>query len=120
MGTTKTAAAAATETKVSKFEAQLTRSNKQISKDRAKRIKDAVNDEQLKLIMDLKAQIRNDENKLDAMMDLSTSNETTSINVISPNFDASAFVRTINDLKQRIAIASEKLAIAEGTLNEWF
>ena len=105
---------------ISKFEAQLTRSNAQISKDRAKRIKEAVHDEQLKLIMDLKAEIRNNENKLDAMMDLSTSNETTSINVISPNFDPAAFVRTINELKQKIAIASEKLAIAESTLNEWF
>jgi hypothetical protein len=53
-------------------------------------------------------------------MDLSTSNENTSINVISPSFDATQFVRRINDLKGRLAINEEKLAIAEDTLEEWF
>lgn len=105
---------------VTKFEQQLTRSNSQISADRARRIKEAVSDEQNKLVMDLKALIRKDENELDAMMDLSTSNENTSINVISPSFDASQFVRRINELKSRLAINEEKLAIAEDTLEEWF
>jgi DNA polymerase/3'-5' exonuclease PolX len=105
---------------VTKFEQQLTRSNSQITADRARRIKEAVSDEQNKLVMDLKALIRKDENELDAMMDLSTSNENTSINVISPSFDAAQFVRRINDLKSRLAINEEKLAIAEDTLEEWF
>lgn len=105
---------------VTKFEQQLTRSNSQISADRARRIKEAVSDEQNKLVMDLKALIRKDENELDAMMDLSTSNENTSINVISPSFDASQFVRRINELKSRLAINEEKLAIAKDTLEEWF
>lgn len=109
-----------TATKKGKFESILTRDNKSIRADRAKRIVSSVQDAQLRLIMDIRGDIRKKEDELDSMTDLSTDNNNTSINVISPNFDASQFVERINELKKDIHLLEIKLRIAEQTQDEWF
>ena len=110
----------ATKNKVSRFEAQLVRTNKQIKGDRAKRINGTVADAQMVLIMGIRGKVREKENELDAMMDLSTDNQTTTMNVISPKFDAKEYVERINKLKVEIKMLSIELSIAEETYAEWF
>ena len=106
--------------KDSKFVNQLQRSNKQIKIDRARRIGEACSDAQVKLVMDIKEKIRKKENRLDEMTDLSASNQSTTNNIISSNFDASHFVKEINDLKVDIANLEVELEVAEETSKEWF
>lgn len=115
-GTTKKTTAV----KGTKFASQLRRDNSAIRADRAERIAEAVADAQAKLIMGLKDSVRKSQNELDAMMDLSADNQTTSMNVISADFDADAFVQRINQLKTNIAVKSEELEIALETQKEWF
>lgn len=102
------------------FQKQLSRSNSKIREDRAKRIAEAARDAQLKLVMDLKAQKRKLENELDGMTDLSSDNQTTSMNVISPNWDADQFMSQIQKLKTDIKMIDIKIQIAEETTKEWF
>jgi hypothetical protein len=106
-----TAATATTEVRVSKFADILARSNASIREDRARRIAEAVSDAQDKIIMDMNAEIRKRENELDAMMDLSTSNLKTSMNVISPDFDAESYVKKINQLYIEIETKRMELEI---------
>ena len=106
--------------KDSKFVAQLSRENKQIKIDRARRIGEACSDAQLKLVMDIKSCIRYKQNRLDELTDLSADNQSTTTNLISKNFDADAFVREINDIKIAIANLEVELEVAEETSKEWF
>ena len=106
--------------KDSKFVAQLSRENKQIKIDRARRIGEACSDAQMKLVMDIKSRIRSKQNRLDEMTDLSADNQSTTTNLISKNFDADAFVLEINNLKVDIASLEVELEVAEETSSEWF
>jgi len=117
---TTTAAVTKTAVKVSKFESQLIRGNKEIRADRGRRISESVSDAQLKLIMDIKSDIRKKEDELARMTDLSTDNHNTSMNVISPSFDADAFVRKINELQLDLEKLRIKQRVAEETQQEWF
>lgn len=103
-----------------KFEQTLIRSNSEIRADRGKRISERVGDAQKKLIMDIKDRIRRKQDELESMMDLSTDNTNTSMNVIAADFDASNFVERINTLKVEIRLDEIKLDIAEETNEEWF
>ena len=107
-------------TKDSKFVTQLSRGNKQIKIDRARRIGEACSDAQVKLVMDVKSKIRNKQNRLDEMTDLSADNQSTTTNLISKSFNADDFVKEINDLKVDIANLEVELEVAEETSNEWF
>lgn len=109
----KTTEAATTEVRVSKLADILARSNSSIREDRARRIAEAVSDAQDKIIMDLNAEIRKRENELDSLMDLSTSNLATSLNVISPDFDAEQYIRRINQLHIDIELKRQELEIAK-------
>ena len=106
--------------KDSKFVSQLSRSNKAIKIDRARRIGEACSDAQIKLVMDIKSKIRTKNNRLDEMTDLSADNQSTTTNVISKNFSADDFVKEINDLKVDLANLEVELEVAEETSNEWF
>jgi hypothetical protein len=115
-----TAATATTEVRVSKFADILARSNASIREDRARRIAEAVSDAQDKIIMDMNAEIRKRENELDAMMDLSTSNLKTSMNVISPDFDAESYVKKINQLYIEIETKRMELEIIKEVKSDLF
>jgi hypothetical protein len=118
---TKSKGAVAASTKsVSKFAEQLSRDNSSIRDDRAKRISESVADAQDTLIRSIKDRIRKAEGELDSMLDLSSDNQTTSMNVISPSFNADTFVTRINDLKVQISLDNIKLQIALETKEEWF
>lgn len=106
--------------KESKFVAQLKRSNSKIRVDRARRIGTMVSNSHARLVMDLEEKIAKKEDELEAMMDLSTDNQTTSLNVISPNFDAAAFVEKVNNIKVDLRLLKIKLEIAQETTKEWF
>ena len=106
--------------KNSNFVAQLKRSNSKIRADRAQRIGAKVANAQSRMIMDIEEGISNKQDKLDAMMDLSTDNTSTSLNVVSPDFDANSFVTNINKLKTEIRLEQIKLEIAQDTTKEWF
>lgn len=108
------------EKKQSMFVQQLSRSNSKIRTDRAERIGRTVANAHSKLIMDLEESIDQAENELEAMRDLSSDNQTTSMNVISPNFDANAYVTKIQNLSVEIVLMKEKLKIAKTTEKEWF
>lgn len=117
--TPKGAVAKATTT-VSRFAEQLSRDNSSIRTDRAKRISESVSEAQDKLIFAIRDKVRKAQGELDSMMDLSSDNHTTSMNVVSPEFNADTFVSRINELKVIISLESEKLIIAEETKEEWF
>lgn len=117
---TKAAVTTETTVKVSKFESQLVRGNKEIRADRGRRIAESVSDAQVRLVMDIKGEIRKKEDELARMTDLSTDNQNTSMNVISPSFDPDSFVRRINDLQVDLEKLRIKQRIAEGTQQEWF
>lgn len=106
--------------KKSKFEAQLVRDNKTIRADRGKRIAESLADAQARLIMDIKGEKRKREDALAAMTDLTSDNQTTSMNVISPNFNADTFVREMNKLQVEIKKLDEQLSVAESTNKDWF
>ncbi len=117
--TPKGAVAAVSKT-VSKFAETLSRDNSAIRDDRAKRISESVADAQDTLIRNIKDKIRKAEGELDSMLDLSSDNQTTSMNVISPTFNADTFVIRINELKVQISLETLKLGIAQETKKEWF
>ena len=106
--------------KETKFVSQLKRSNSKIRADRAIRIGNKVANSHARMCMDLEEKIASMEDELDAMMDLSTDNQVTSLNVISPKFDANEFVNKVNELKVKIRITKEKLEIAQETSKDWF
>lgn len=106
--------------KESKFVKQLKRSNKAIRADRAKRIGTKVSNAHSRMCMKLQEDISNMEDEIDAMTDLSTDNQSTSMNVISTNFNADEYVERLNTLKVKIKIAKEKLEIAQDTTSELF
>jgi hypothetical protein len=98
--------------RVSRFEEILSRSNADIRKDRAKRITSSVVDAQAKFIMELNSKIRKKENKLDSLLDLSTNNQTTSMNVVHPDFVAEDYVNRINSLVLEIELKKQELTVA--------
>lgn len=98
--------------RVSRFEEILSRSNADIRKDRAKRITSSVVDAQAKFIMELNSKIRKQENELDSLLDLSTSNQNTSMNVVHPDFDAEEYVQRINALVLDIELQKQALVVA--------
>ena len=103
----------------SAFVANLQRSNSKIRDDRAVRIGNKVDRAQVKLISGIQDGIDSMTDQLEAMQDLSTDNQNTSLNVISPKFDADAFCTEINKLKTEIKLQKLELEIAEETLEEW-
>lgn len=106
--------------KTSAFVEQLKRGNAKIRADRAERIGNKVSRAQTKLISDLEDERDSKQDELDAMMDLSSDNQKTSLNVISKDFDAYAFVNQINKLKTDIKMLEIKLTVAQETSKEWF
>jgi hypothetical protein len=106
------APAAEVKERVSRFEEILSRSNADIRKDRAKRITSSVVDAQAKFIMELNSKIRKKENELDSLLDLSTSNQTTSMNVVHPDFVAEEYVQRINSLVLEIELKKQELTVA--------
>ena len=107
-------------TQDSAFVAQLKRGNSKIRTDRAVRIGNKVANAHSRMVMDLEEKVANKEDELEAMMDLSTDNQTTSLNVVSPDFDASKFVERVNILKTDIRLLKINLEIAQETTKEWF
>jgi len=106
--------------KDSKFVIQLSRGNKQIKIDRARRVGASCADAQTKLVMDIKSKIRNKQDRLDEMTDLSADNQSTTNNLISKGFNADDFVKEINDIKIELANLEVELEVAEETTAEWF
>lgn len=103
-----------------KFQTQLARANKTIREERALRIAEAASDSQTKLIMDLKSQKRNLQNKLDSMTDLSTDNTSTTTNIISADWNPDSFMKEIQSLKVEIVLVEQQIKVAETTQKEWF
>lgn len=103
----------------SAFVTNLQRSNAKIRDDRAIRIGNKVDRAQTKLISSIQDQIDTMTDKLEAMQDLSTDNKNTSLNVVSPDFNADQFVTEINSLKTEIKLKGIELEIAESTQEEW-
>lgn len=106
--------------KNTKFVNQLKRTNSKIQADRAQRIGKSVSNAQTRLVMDLEEKVNKKQDELDAMMDLSTDNVSTSLNVISPDFNAKEFVEKINSIQVELNLLNIKLSIAQKTQAEWF
>jgi len=102
------------------FVNQLKRGNAKIRTDRAQRIGKKVSNAHQRMCMDLEEKVANKEEELEAMMDLSTDNRNTSLNVVSPDFDAEAFVNKVNDLKVEIKLLKVKQEVSGETTEEWF
>ena len=103
-----------------KFVTLLKRDNKKIRADRALRIGKKVANAQSKMIMAIEDDISNAEDRIEAMMDLSADNKSTSMNIVSPNFSGEEFVQEFQTLNVKLKLNKEKLAIAQATLEEWF
>ena len=107
-------------TKESKFIATLKRTNSKIRNDRAVRIGTKVANAQDMLIMKLEEKIMSYQDQLDAMMDLSTDNQTTSMNIVSQDFNPGQYVEKINSLKTEIELIGVELKIAKETRKDLF
>ena len=105
--------------KMSKFEEILKRENSSIKDERAKRISKSVANAQKALVMELEQQVMDLEDKLEAMTDLSTDNQSTTLNRIE-DFNASNFVKAYHKIKMEIALAKIQLDKAQESLTQIF
>ena len=97
----------------------LTRTNKAIQADRAIRISEDVRDEQNTLIMSIKKKKREAQNRIDTLLDMSTSNNVNHVNRVD-NFDSKAFTSELHKLKLTIMEADVELQVAEETFKALF
>lgn len=106
--------------KTNAFQAQLTRSNGDISAARAKRIGIAVEDEMTTSIAKRRSKLLKSENQIEAMTDLSTDNQNTSLNVISPQFDPTDFANKLIELEIEKTQLELELEVAITVKERWF
>lgn len=103
--------------KSNKFVSLLTRTNNKIQEDRAKRIGSSVEDALTVKKITIKGEVNEIRDRLEAMLDLSASNDTTSANRIK-NFDATKFVNERHELRMQLALKEEELALIEEDMEE--
>jgi len=106
--------------KRSPFAVKLSRENKKVKADRANRIGASLEAAQKMKVYSLEGDVRQLEDKLDEMTDVSTDNVSTTLNVINKGFNAEHFVNVMHDTKVELALKKQELAIAEATYQEWF
>ena len=110
----------ADEEKITGIQLQLERSNKKIRSSRAKRISDGLVRAQQNYVNTKANEVANLENKLEAMMDLSADNQTTSMNIIGPDFNQEDFIEELNKAAKDLKMARLKLSVAEELQKEYF
>ena len=101
---------ATTKTKNSRLFSILTRDDKTITKDRANRISTAVTTSFQKKVLDKEGEIQKMEDKRERLLDMSSSNQTTTRNAVD-NLEADGFVDEICRLELEIELAERELAI---------
>lgn len=106
--------------KITTFEQKLRRSNSKIRAERAGRISNSLVRAQRSFVDQLENKVDALTNKLEAMMDLSADNQTTSMNVVSPNFSADDFVADLNATEKELEMQQLRLKIAKRTTKKWF
>ena len=102
------------------FAGILSRNNDKIRDDRAGRISEACSDAAIAVVQAKKKVVRGLCNEIDAMMDLSADNQNTSLNVISPDFDADEYVGKLTQLNIDLEIAKQELDVAQVTTKKYF
>lgn len=90
----------------------LTRSNAQISEDRADRITRAVENAAKAELMNIQTKIDRIEDKKERMLDMSSDNRTTTKNAID-DLDATGFVQKYNEYEQELFILDRERQIAQ-------
>ena len=93
------------------FEKLLKRDNSAIKADRAKRIGKSAANAQRALVMNLEQEVMNLEDSLETMTDLSTDNQSTTMNRIE-DFNAESFVQRYHSAHVKLAVKREELEIA--------
>jgi len=92
----------------------LTRSNKQITQDRATRITSSVDTSFQKFILNLKGEIDQLEDQRDKMLDMSASNVTTTRNAVD-DLNSDGFVQELVSIDTDIELKKRHLNIALGS-----
>lgn len=106
-------------TKAKTFKEILTRSNKEISADRADRITKSANREYKRLIDAKEEEMEKIEDKIESMLDLSTSNKTTVDNSIK-NFDAVGWVNELANLEVKKKMISLEISVVKDSVGKYF
>jgi|18_taG_2_1085343.scaffolds.fasta_scaffold44853_2 translation initiation factor 2B subunit (eIF-2B alpha/beta/delta family) len=119
MATTKKTRTTATKVTVRPLVGILSRSNKAIKADRAARISGSIEDSYTTKRIELKNKLRKIENRLDEMLDLSASANTTVDNAIR-DFDADAFVKERHQLRMERELIIEEVEILKEDMIELF
>lgn len=106
-------------TKNTTFKAILTRSNKEISSDRADRVSKAANREYKRLIDSKEEEMDKIEDRIEGMLDLSTSNRTTVDNSIK-NFNAEAWVSEMASLEMKKEMLRLEISVIKEKVGKYF
>lgn len=102
-----------------KFTKDLTASNKEIKAARAKIVGEDVKDASEEMIHNLKKARRTLERRLLNICDMHRDSEL-SLKVVKDNFNATAWIKEIQEIKVELANNEVELSIAEATHKEWF
>ena len=105
---------------LSPFAARLARDNAKVKAERAARVSSSLEAAQKMLIYGLEEQVRVIEDSLDEMVDISTDNTSTTLNVISKNFNSKEFTATMQTRKVNLKLKQQELAIAQDTYDTEF
>lgn len=107
------------EKKTNAFVDILKRDNEKIKADRAVRIGQSVKEAHISMLMDMRSKVRQLEDRLSAMTDLSSSNDSTDANIVK-EIDSTLFVKQYQEIKEKISIEKMKYDIAVKTGEELF
>lgn len=106
-------------TKTNKFVKLLTRDNSKVQKARAERLANITESEMDALINDLEAKVMTVEDQLDSQLDVTTSNDLTSMNAIK-DWDAKSFVKKRVENKMELINLNLNLEAAKEVREELF
>lgn len=106
-------------TKSKTFKDILTRSNKEISADRANRVSSAANREYKRLIDAKQEQIEKIEDQIESMLDLSTTNETT-VDNSAKNFNAEHWVNKMVQLELQKEMLDLEIKVIREKVGKYF
>ena len=105
-------------TKVTKFMSILSRKENKISDERAARWGKNFTKSSQRLVDDAESKVDSIDEKIENMMDISTSNDLQSANRVG-DFNAESYAEKLHTLEYELALAVEKLQVAKATHSKY-
>lgn len=102
-----------------KFEKSLRYSNKDIKKKRASLISAQAEDDSARYVQELRDEVRKYQKDILNLEDFYPESKVT-LNVTSDQFNSATWIKQLNELRVGLALAEQKLKIAENIHQEYF